>query len=247
MRWLVAVLALAACDRLLKLDDPHTPAGDASQPPADIGLDAQPACTTVDFADTFEGTDFPCSTWGTVEGPTGWMVRANGQLAIQPTVGAAAFADCYTQLVPFGVAGAYGHVPSVGLNSSYGVIELFTYSSPAEAMNADTTMSFTDSDVAIYDQTTCNSGTCVPIKSVSYVAADMQWFALVPVDGATALAAEYSRDGATWIEIGRRMLPPGETASYAQVTIGGGGDGVTPNPTATRFDSINTCPGLPGS
>jgi len=237
---LLLLLATSGCDFIFRLDPVPTPAIDAStvdlpghddgpEEPTDAPVDAPAkiACGMTVVDDTFAGPT-PCANWGSFFATNANVTSGGGQLVISVTSTATeANGGCNSNQYLFAGAGVIAHMTSVTTgNNSYNGLQVAGSSLDA-ALNVNMgTLKF---------QTRSASTTWV---SATYDATAMAWLRLWPDRTTSEVVADYSPDGQTWTELGRRSMNLPQMATFS--IIGGVNQGGIYSG-STRFSRFMIC------
>jgi hypothetical protein len=230
MRWVVAAVALAGCERVLQLDDLH--------PPPDA-----PPCTMPDVYDDFMPSTMTCGDWGQVYGNAAWISRDGSSLAVTPVAGIVDGVVCAsTSAFRFGVDGVFVEISEVEMNGGYGVFTANTFTSfTDQKYNASSQFSFEADGVGFADGDSCNAGNCNFYAMGPYVASDMRWLRMLPTNGGATITAQVSSDGKTWTDYGHRDLTPPALASFVTISLGGGTFDTRGPVARTVFEHFDIC------
>lgn len=216
---LVALIALASCDRLFNLQTVESRSVDAS-----VDGERPEFCMSAAIFDTFDGSE-PCE-YGSVNGLE-YTSQAEGVLDIRFSAGQQGLGGCTIfQELNLTDAGVFTHVSPLDVSSGYTILTVRNHHFAAPAFNA--TIIYTTG-------------------ALRFVVNDVErsfrddvpgWWRIRRPSGTDDVAAEVSFDGITWEPFGvaNVPLPP----AFA-LDIGAGLNETLPAAVAASFSVLGVC------
>jgi hypothetical protein len=224
VRRALALLLLAACDRVLGL----APLREDANVTADVPPDGPVTCLTVPVV--ADGFDSPpaCGEWGNVALTGSMVVVGNSAMTVTPIPGAIGFGGCIAKVaVPLTETGVFVQVPVVGQGDAE-YTELIARDGTYDA----TINVATGGSIAF--STLLENGFIQP-----YLPSQMQWWRIRTTREHDRIVGEYSANGADWMPLGEFVVtPPPEVT----VTIGHGTSSAETVVYSSVFATLNICP-----